>query len=78
MAGYFWSFMIFFFAGLFLKMWFFKVWRYLKKNYCIDFHMRGTELVEIYSSMTGRVGNIKNIRLNNFKMVKSTKKLKNS
>ena len=32
MAGYFYSFMIFFFVGLFLKMSFFKVWRYLKKK----------------------------------------------
>ena len=53
---------------------FFKVWRYLKKNYSIDFYERETELLEIYSSMAGRVGNIKNISLNNFKMVKSTKK----
>ena len=46
----------------------------LQKNYSIDFHGRGTELLEIYSSMAGRVVNIKNISLNNFKMVKSTKK----
>ena len=57
---------------------FFKVWRTLKKNYSIDFHGRGTGLLEIYSSMAGRVGNLKNILLNNFKMVKSTKKHKNS
>ena len=41
-------------------------------------HGRGTELLEIYSSMAGRVGDIKNILSNNFKMVKSTKKHKNS
>ena len=53
---------------------FFKVWRYLKKNYSIDFHGRGTILLEICSSMVGRVGNIKNIVSNNFKIVKYTKK----
>ena len=47
------------------------------QKYSIDFHGRGTELLEIYSSMAGRFGNIKNISLNNFKMVKSTKKHKN-
>ena len=48
----------------------------LKKNYSIVFHGRVTELFEIYLSIAGRVGNIKNISLNNFKMVKSTKKHK--
>ena len=79
MAGYFWSFMVFFFIGLFLKMPFFKVWRYFTKNYCIHFNGRGTELLEIchsWISMAGKDGNIKNILLNNFKMVKSTKNIK--
>ena len=70
--------MVFFFVGLFLKMSFFKVWRYFKKNYSIDFHKRGPELLEIYLAMAEKVGNIKNILLNNFKMVKSTKEHKNS
>ena len=76
MAGYFLCFMVFFFVGLFFKLSFFKVWRYVKKSYSIVFHGRGTELLEIYSSMAERVGNIKNILLNNFKMVKSTKNIK--
>ena len=42
----------------------------------MNFHGRGLELLEIYSSMAGRVRNIKNILLNNFKMVKSTKNIK--
>ena len=55
---------------------FFDVWRYLENNYSIYFHGRGTELLKIYSSMAGRVGNIKNISVNNFKIVKSTKNIK--
>ena len=44
----------------------------------MHFHERGPELLEIYSTMAGRDGTIKNISLNNFKIVKSTKKYKNS
>ena len=32
-------------------------WR--KKNYAMNFNGRGTKLLQIYSSMVGRVGNIK-------------------
>ena len=68
--------MVFFFAGLFLKMLFLMFGVTLKIKYSIDFHDRGTESLEIYSSMAGRVGHIKNFSLNNFKMIKSTKKQK--
>ena len=44
----------------------------------MNFHGRGPELLEIYSAIAERVGNMKNILLNNFKMVKSTKEHKNS
>ena len=37
MADYFWSFMVFCFAGLFLKMPFFKVWRYFLKKLLKEF-----------------------------------------
>ena len=39
----------------------------------MDFHERVTKLLEIYSVMDTRVGNIKNKFLNNFKMLKTTK-----
>ena len=40
--------------------------RYFKKNYSMNFNGRRTKLLKMYSSMAGRVGNIKKI-LNNFK-----------
>ena len=77
MAGYFWSLMVFVFVGLFLKMSFFKVWCYLKKNYSMNFNGRRTKLLKMYSSMVGRVGNIKKKKCNKFKMLKITKNHKN-
>ena len=36
----------------------FLLWRSLKKNYSMDFHRRVIKLLEIYSVMDARVGNI--------------------
>ena len=38
----------------------------------MNFHGRGPKLLKIYSTMAGRVGSIKNILLNNFKMLITT------
>ena len=43
----------------------------------MNFNGRGTKLLEMYSSMAGRVGNIKKKFLNHFKMLKITKNHKN-
>ena len=53
---------------------FFKVWRNLNKKttQCI-FMGEGLNYLKIHLTMAGKVGNIKNILLNNFKIVKSTK-----
>ena len=50
----------------------FLLWRSFKKNYFMDFHGRVTNLLEIYSVMDARVGNIKKKFLNNFKILKIT------
>ena len=42
----------------------------------MNFNGGGTKLLEMYSSMAGRVGNITKI-LNNFKILKITKNHKN-
>ena len=57
---------------------FFKVWRNLKKkkNYSPDFYGRGPELLEIHPVITGRVGKIRFLETNIFKMLKSTKNIK--
>ena len=69
--------MVFVFVGLFLKMSFFLSLALLKKNYSANFNGRGTKLLEMHSSMAGRVENIKKKILNNFKMLKITKSHKN-
>ena len=51
---------------------FFFNWRYLKKNYLMNFNGRRTKLLKMYSSMAGRVENIKKKFFNNFKMLKTT------
>ena len=38
----------------------------------MNFHGRGLKLVEIYLNMAGIVENMKNILLNNFKMLETT------
>ena len=38
----------------------------------MNFHGRRPELLEIYSTIARRVGNVKNTSLNNFKMLKTT------
>ena len=38
----------------------------------MTFRGRESELLKIYSTMAGRVGNIENISLNNFKILKTT------
>ena len=58
----------------FSKCHFFKFGVTLKQKYSMDFHGRGPDLLEIYSTKPGRVGNIKNILFNNYKIVKYTKK----
>ena len=43
-----------------------------RENHSMDFHGRGPKLLEIHSAMDVRVRNMKNISLNNLKMVKIT------
>ena len=50
----------------------FLLWRCFKKKYLIHFHERVTKLLEIYSVMDARVGNIEKKILNNLKMLKTT------